>query len=170
MRKTALALAANAALAACAASPGSQSMMISEDTALISIPGRPREAKTELIERALLEAAAITRSRGFPYFTVLEAAETAEAVSRRRPGNTIPNQNMLVRGTFSNSNLSATFLPGATYTTPDEIRRETRITLDLTIRMYRAGGIDPAAVGTCGVIAPQDSGTPIASYWCNPLK
>lgn len=170
MREKGWAFAAGLLLAGCAAATGSQSMMITGDTALITVSSHARETKASLLDRGLREAAAITSSQGYSYFVVLDAAQTLETVRHRRPGETLPNQNNPQRGTFSSSNLSATYLPGATYTTPDEIRRETRLTLDLTIRMYQAGGIDPASDSTCGIVALHDGARSGPGYRCNALK
>jgi hypothetical protein len=171
MRETIGKLLSVVLLAGCAATPGSQSMMITGDTALISVPSRSRESKAELLDRGMREAAAITRAHGFAHFAILDAAETAEVRQRRRPGQTLPNQNEPLRGGgFATTNLSATYLPGATYTTPDQLSLETRVTLDLTIRMYRAGEIDSMASGACDIVASREGARDNAEYICNALK
>lgn len=170
MRETARIVSVVCVLAGCTSTGGGQSMMITEDTALISAPGRARETRAELLGRAMREAAVMTRAQGFRYFVVMDAEPTAEVIKRRRPGTTIPAQNIPVRGSFSGTNLSPSFLAGATYTTPDEVTEETRAGLDLTIRMYRDGGIDPATAGACDIIATRETPKGGPENLCNLLK
>lgn len=133
-------------LAGCVGASLSQSMMITEDTALITIVAKGRETRQTLVDATLGEAATVTRAHGFRYFVVLEIEDTTQIFTRRLPGHTIPNQNTAARG-YSSTNLSTSYLPGATFTTPDQEVKEVRPGLDVTIRMYRDGAIDPAGEG-----------------------
>jgi hypothetical protein len=119
-----------------------QSMMITEDTALITVLGQSDNGRAKLDDKALAEAARVTRQRGFRYFVILDGAEASQSGVKLRPGEPIPFR-------FQNrrTNLTSFFASGATYTTPDEMMRYVRFGLDITIRMYREGDVDPAGRG-----------------------
>jgi hypothetical protein len=133
-------------LAGCAGATPNQSMMITEDTALISTVAKNYETKQVLLDEALMEAAKVTRAHGFRYFVVLGAADASAVVTRNIPGQTFIRQNNTPRA-FGTTNLSGTYLPGATFTTPDQQVKEVRLGVDITIRMYRDGDIDPKRDG-----------------------
>jgi hypothetical protein len=122
-----LLLALGAAASGCA-SP-IQSMMLTDDTALVSAIGYKPEDQGKVIEDSLKEAAKLTAAKGFRYFVILDAADAS------RPGRQIVVQSA-IRQTFPE-----TFPPAGGsigYTRPG---------LDMTIRMYRDGEIDPKTEG-----------------------
>ena len=133
-------------LAGCASASPSQSMMITEDTALISSVANGLETKQVLLDEALTEAAKVTRAHGFRYFVVLGADDASAVVTRVIPGRTFLRQNIAPRA-FGTTNLSGTYLPGATFVTPDQQVKQVRLGVDITIRMYRDGDIDPKREG-----------------------
>jgi hypothetical protein len=120
-----------------------RSMMITEDTALITVVGQSGSDRTKLVDKALPEAARITRKHGFRYFVILDAADASQSGVKLSPGQPIPFM-------FKNNGrtiFTSFYSPGATYVTPDERIQLVRPGLDITIRMYREGDVNPANQG-----------------------
>jgi hypothetical protein len=120
---------------------GTRSRMITEDTALITVRGQSDNDRVALVDKALAEAARVTREHGFRYFVVLDGADASQSGVRPLPGQPIP---LIIN---RRSSLSSFYSPGATYTTPDERVQYVRLGLDVSIRMYRDGDVNPASQG-----------------------
>lgn len=120
--------------------------MITEDTALISVLGQNAGNQAKIVDRALLEAARATRDHGYRYFVILDAADASQKGQKLVEDQTLPAQIATARA-FGQTNLSSQYLPGATYKTPDRRVGYVRLGLDLTIRMYRDGDVNPQTQG-----------------------
>jgi hypothetical protein len=117
--------------------------MLSADTALVYATGNHPSARERVLKAALNEAAELTSARGYRYFVILTADDTTRVVTHQVPGRTYANETSHQRSfgaTFGN----APERPGNTYTAPDTQVQRVRSSLDLIIRMYRAGEIEPA--------------------------
>ena len=143
MRKL-LALAA-LLLAACAAS---KSTMIAENTAAISVVGRSADDRERVIQDALLEAGKITREHGYQYFIIVRAQDASRTSTAFLDDQTVRRSSV--------TNLSK---PGASYVTVTRNLMIRHPGLDLTIRMFHEGEIDPRIQGVWNIdggIGPAD--------------
>jgi hypothetical protein len=140
-----LVLALGAAISACAGSI--QSMMLTDDTALVSAVGDRPEDRGKVIDASLREAARLTVSKGYRYFVVMDAADASKTGQRlEAPRPTQRERNIATPVPFSGQLLTAPvyrnyFKPlgnNVTYVKPG---------LDITIRMYREGEVDPKSQG-----------------------
>ncbi len=120
--------------------------MITEDTALITVLGQNDSDRTRVVDKALAEAARVTRDHGFRYFVILDAADASQKGTRVLPGHTIPFEPPSNKS-YSSTNLSSSYLGRATLTTPDQRVTYVRLGLDVTIRMYHEGDVDPKSQG-----------------------
>ncbi len=136
-------------LTGCASGQNSQSMTITEDTALVSVAGKPGMSRATLFREAVGEAARITRDHGYTYFVIIGAADAAQTVSRNVPGQLLASRTARPRNTFT-----ASFDPVST--TPGHTVQETRPGLDVTIRMYREGEIEATKEGVWPAAAVLD--------------
>jgi len=134
------------ALVACvvlsAACTSANSTMLSADTALVYATGNDPSAREQILRAALYEAAELTTARGYRYFVILTADDTTRLVTLQVPGTSLPNETSHER-TFGSTYGNAPERPGNTYITPDTQLQRVRPGLDLVIRMYRAGEIEP---------------------------
>src|SRR5262249_9631632 len=117
-----------------------RSMMITEDTALITVVRQSAEGRASAVDMAIAEAARITREHGFRYFVILDSADASQTGVRVLPGQPIP---IVPRQTARNTIFTSFNPPGSTYTTPSERMAYIKLRLDLTVRMYRQGEINP---------------------------
>jgi len=141
MRKAIAALACVVLLSGCAST---NSAMLSEDTARISAEGNGPADRDKVIRDLLTEAARLTNANGYRYFVVLTADDLTHTVTNRTPGRQLYSQPPRANeafGTFSSGRAYAT--GGATYQTPDKIEERIKPAMDIMIRMYRAGEIEP---------------------------
>jgi hypothetical protein len=129
-------------LAGCASSE-SESILIRDDTAVISVLSDSAGDRAKFIDQALVEAARMARANGYRYFVILDTADASHTVVKVRRGLPISVQNNPFRGTA----LSSNYIGGATYTLPDRRIPYVRFGVDMTIRMYRDGEVDPANPG-----------------------
>ena len=143
MRRIVLPMISVLLLAGCASS---RSAMITEDTALVTVVGQSATAQTKIVEQALAEAAKITRAHGYRYFVILDSADASQSGVKVLQGQIISRQGVPTRS-FGGTNLSPVYLAGSTFTTPDVRVPYVRLGLDLTIRMYREGDVNPQAPG-----------------------
>ena len=118
------------------------STMLSADTALVYATGNDPSAREQVLTAALNEAAELTTARGYRYFVILTADDTTRVVTLQVPGHSLPNETNHERS-FGATYLNAPERPGNTYTAPDTQLQRVRPGLDLVIRMYRAGEIEP---------------------------
>jgi hypothetical protein len=123
-----------------------RSMMISEDTAFIAVLGQNGNDRAKVIDRALAEAARITREHGFRYFVIVDGADASQIGVRLLTGQPIPFRFEL-KDENHRTNLNTLYSPGATYTTPDERVQYVRLGVDITIRMYHEGEVNPDSQG-----------------------
>jgi len=141
-------------LAGCAAA---QSTMLTDNTALVSAIANSTAPHDKVIEDALTEAARITRAHGYQYFIILKAEDASRSGTITVPGQQFANQTAHVRP-FGATSLSAPNVSGATFTTPGKTVPYVRPGVEVTIRMYRQGEIDPRMDGVWnadGSMPPQ---------------
>jgi hypothetical protein len=138
-------------LAGCTTTQNTQSMAITEDTALISFVGQSGDDRETLIGGAISEAAKATRALGYRYFVILDTADASQVVARYVPTQILSVQNARRRSTNTNPN------PGYyEYITPGRVVKELRPGLDISIRMYREGAIDASREGVWNSAAVID--------------
>jgi hypothetical protein len=148
MAKAELLKAARATLCVCAVAgcASSESMLLTEDTALISAHGRTLDDKAMVIDATLAEAARMTRSHGYRYFVIVSAADASRVermtVPRLRHEDTNHREDLYTAASRSPSAyaLSVVIPPRRklAYVKPG---------LDITIRMYRDGEVNPNTSG-----------------------
>ena len=142
MRRAIASLACVLLLAGCASASGT---MLSADTAIITAEGSSPAYREQVIRDALTEAARLTTAQGYRYFVVLTADDLSRTVTQRLPGRILnstppPRTNDTV-GTFSGRPYGAGVV---SYTLPDRVIERTTPAMDIIIRMYRPGEIEPA--------------------------
>ena len=141
MRKGIVALACVVLLAGCASA---SSTMLSDDTALISAEGNGAGDRDRVVRQVLTEAARLTSANGYRYFVVLTADDLSHSVTLRIPGRVLYNQPPRAGEAFGTYAGRAYATGGQAYQTPDRIEQRVRPAMDIMIRMYRAGEIEPA--------------------------
>ena len=144
MRKPILWIAFAAMLAGCATPQNGT--MLTEDTALVSIVGAAGAKHEALVNQSLADAARLTQAHGYRYFVVLASDASNNTVTRTIPGHAINQPNNTSRP-IGSGNLSSLSFPGASYSTPDREVKEVRPGIDITIRMFKEGGVNPAMDG-----------------------
>jgi hypothetical protein len=127
----------------CVGCTSASGTMLSADTALVYATGNHPSARERVLKAALNEAAELTSARGYRYFVILTADDTTRIVTHQVPGTSFPNETRHER-TLGATYFNAPERPGNTYTAPDTQLQRVRPGLDLVIRMYRAGEIEPA--------------------------
>ncbi|HXJ02395.1 MAG TPA: hypothetical protein VNH44_14325 [Micropepsaceae bacterium] len=144
MRKILILAAAALLLGGCVAP---NSVMLADDSALISAHGSSPADREKIIQDVLAIAAKTTAAHGYRYFIILKAEDASRAGTMflpDRPGTrTAP------------SNLSR---PGANYSQLSRNVSYLRPGLNITIRMFREGEIDPTIKGvwnTDGTMGPS---------------
>lgn len=143
MRASLLSALILALLTACA-SP--ESTLLSDDTALVSVSGHPGTERVALVRQSLLEAARVAHTHGYRYFVVLAADDVSRVVTRTVPGTNIFNASSASRY-YGTSSPSPASRAGNSYVAADASYDETRPGLEITIRMYYEGTIDPTKDG-----------------------
>ena len=122
--------------------------MLDERTAIISGHGSAFNSMAEVQQRTLLTAAKTTQARGFRYFQVVGAANTSSTGTMYIPGQTYTSgtatgtATTLGNTTYGNANYS-----GTSYSTPGTVVPLFKPGVDVTIRMYRDGEINPRTPG-----------------------
>jgi hypothetical protein len=143
MRKFFAVSAALFLLGGCAAT---HSVMLADDSAMISASGRGPQDREQVVQDVLAAAAKTTAAHGYRYFIILKAQDSSRA------GTMIVHDQMGAR--TAPGNLSR---PGANYVQFSRNASYVRPALDITIRMFREGEIDPQIVGvwnTDGTMGP----------------
>lgn len=148
MRKLVLLAACGIFLNGCA-SGSRTTMMITDDTALITVLAQGEGDREQIFNEAVAEAALATRSRGYRYFVIVDTADASQSGVKVRRGRPVQIQEVpgIAKG---GSALSSNYIAGtggSNYTTPDQRIPYVRLGLDITIRMYRESDIDPATPG-----------------------
>ena len=141
MRKVVAALACVVLLTGCASA---SSTMLSDDTALISAEGNGASDRDKVVRDVLAEAARLTSANGYRYFVVLTADDLSHSVTVRIPGRILHNQPLRTGEAFGAYTGRAYATGGQAYQTPDRIEERVRPAMDIMIRMYRVGEIEPA--------------------------
>ena len=150
MRNAMAAVACVFLLSACASASGT---MLSEDTAIISAEGNGPSDRDRVIQDVLAEAARLTSANGYRYFVVLTADDLTHTVTMRVPGRLLYNQPPRSNESFGTYTGRAYATGGSTYMTPDRKVERIKPAMDIIIRMYRAGEIEPAADGVFDAVA-----------------
>ncbi len=151
MRNAMTALACVFLLGGCASA---SSAMLSADTARISAEGNGAGARDKVIHDLLAEAARLTNANGYRYFVVLTADDLTHTVKVRTPGRVLHNQSQRVNETFGTFGGRAFATGGTSYTLPDRVEEHIRPAMDIIIRMYRPGEIEPRMAGVWDATAP----------------
>ena len=144
MRRAIAALACVLLLFGCASA---DSAMLSEDTARISAQGSGPGDRDRVVRDVLAEAARVTSANGYRYFVVLTADDLTQTVTVRIPGRLLYNQSPRANEPFGTYSGRAYATGGATYMTPERKEERVRPAMDIIIRMYRAGEIEPQMEG-----------------------
>jgi hypothetical protein len=134
-------------LAGCVTPNAADGTMLSADTALISSAGTNLDKRADIVDRALKEAANITTAHGYQYFTILTADNTSTMMTVAIPGQKIQVINQQNNRGFGATNFGGGVYPSGIYTTPDRMVTRIKPSLDIIIKMYRQGQIDPNVAG-----------------------
>lgn len=140
MRNAIVSLACVFLLGGCASASGT---MLSEDTAIISAEGSGPDARDQVIRDVLAEAARLTTANGYRYFVVLTADDLTHTVTVRYPGRLLHNQPPRANTSFGTFGGGA-YQSGSSYMLPDRVEERIRPAMDIIIRMYRPGEIEPS--------------------------
>jgi hypothetical protein len=122
------------------------STMLADDSARISAFGRSPQDREKVIQEVLAEAGRATLQQGYRYFIILKAQDVSRMGTMTVHDQTGPRT--------APSNLSR---PGANYVMFSRNVTYLRPGLDITIRMFREGEIDPEIKGvwnTEGTMGP----------------
>lgn len=126
----------------CASASGT---MLSENVAIISAEGNAHRDGETIVQNALAEAARLTRAYGYRYFVILTADNLTHTTTLRVPGRTYHDQfTSRWTGALPNAGAISGGLLTETYTTPDRTEERIWPTLEIMIRMYREGEIEPS--------------------------
>jgi hypothetical protein len=107
---------------------------------LISASGSGPEDRERVIQEVLAEAAKTTAAHGYRYFIILKAQDASRVGTMTVHDQTGPRT--------APSNLSR---PGANYVQFSRNVSYVRPALDITIRMFREGEIDPGIMGVWNI-------------------
>ena len=141
MRNAIVSLACVFLLGGCASASGT---MLSADTAIISAEGSGPDARDQIIRDVLAEAARLTTANGYRYFVVLTADDLTHTVTVRYPGRLLHNQSPRTSDSFGTFSGRAYATGGSSYMLPDRVEERIRPAMDIIIRMYRPGEIEPS--------------------------
>lgn len=128
-------------LLGCASATGT---MLSENTAIVSAEASSPAYRDKVIHDVLEEAARLTTANGYRYFVVLTADDLTHTVKVRYPGRVLHNQPARTMEAFGAFAGRAYATGGSSYTLPDRIEERVRPAMDIIIRMYKPGEIEPA--------------------------
>jgi hypothetical protein len=144
MRKRIFLLLCDILLGGCASDI--QSRMITADTALITAIGRNPTDQAKVVDASLTEAAKVTRDHGYRYFVIVSAADASSIGRTIVPSRAVQEQT-LRDGAYGTSTLLPASDAYGIQTKPGESERYYKPGLDITIRMYREGEINPKSQG-----------------------
>jgi hypothetical protein len=150
MRRILSLIATASLLAGCALAQGT---LLSDNTARITSRANSVENLDRMIAGAVAEAARLTRAQGYRYFVILEAVDdskTANVSVNQQITRTTTNTSVR----FGNLSLGAIGRTGSTFVTPGSRVQVLRPGLNITIRMYREGEIDPHGQGVWNADGP----------------
>jgi hypothetical protein len=87
-------------------------MMVSNDEAVVSVQSYNSLASPQSVEDKIIrDAAKLTVSRGFRYFTILNVQDTSRAISITTPGQATTNGSVAVIGNTAYYDGSTTYTP-----------------------------------------------------------
>jgi hypothetical protein len=132
-------------LAACGST--ARSTMITADTALVTVVGARDGGGAALVQATLREAARMTRAQGYRYFVVLDTADASIKGHKIDPPARVYGEGVSGLAYLSRANPRTRANEGGMQTPVGESVLYIRPGLDMSIRMYRAGAIDPAMDG-----------------------
>lgn len=118
----------------------SKTAMLDEHTAIISSRGNAFASSADAIQKSLGEAAKTTLSRGYRYFAIAGSQDQTQRGNVVIPGQTTASGSMTFMG-------NTAMYSGSSYTTPAQSIGFVKPGVDLIIRMYRPGEIDPRTPG-----------------------
>lgn len=114
--------------------------MLADDSALISVFGSGPDDREKVVQNALAQAARATAAQGYRYFIILKAQDVS------RMGTMIVHDQTGPRSGPNNIGK-----PGTNYVTFSRNVTYLRPGLDITIRMFREGEIDPLIMGVWNI-------------------
>lgn len=156
-----LALALSATVSGCVAPI--QSMMLTEDTALVSAVGKGPQDQSKVIEASLHEAARLTASKGYRYFVIVDSADASTTGERRAAPTPTQRERITATGTPVAGQLLSAPVYRDYFKFPSNNVKYVKPGIDIAIRMYREGEIDPKSQGvwsTAELLNPSASASP----------
>jgi hypothetical protein len=154
MRKAAASLLCAIVVAGCASAT---STMLSADTAIVSASGNGPSDRDRVVLDALTEAARVTSAHGYRYFVVLTADDATIMKTIVVPGRVLYNQPPRSTDSFGTYTGRPYATGGSTYMTADRKQERIRPGMDMIIRMYRTGEIEPSMEGVWDATASLSS-------------
>jgi len=142
--RNAIASLACVVLLGCASASGT---MLSENTAIISAEGSGPADRDRVVHDVLAEAGRLTAASGYRYFVVLTADDLTHTVTVRLPGRVLHNQPSRTNEGYGTYSGRAYATGGSSYALPDRVEERIRPAMDIIIRMYRPGEIEPQMEG-----------------------
>ena len=130
------------------------STMLSADTAIISASGNGPSDRDKVVRDALEEAARVTSANGYRYFVVLTADDLTSTMTVVIPGRTFYNLPPRANESFGAYTGRPYATGGSNYTTPERKQERIRPAMDIIIRMYRQGDIEPQTEGVFDAVTP----------------
>jgi hypothetical protein len=157
MRRVIAALACTVLVAGCASA--TTGTMVSEDTAWISVEGKGPSDRDRVVRDALAEAARLATANGYRYFIVVTADDLTRTTMIKVPGRVLYNQPPRANEPFGTYGGRAYTTGGSTYALPDRTVELVTPAIDIMVRMYRAGDIDPQMEGVFDATADSYDGS-----------
>jgi hypothetical protein len=138
-------------------------MMVTEDTALVSVVGKGPQDQNKVIDDSLHEAARLTASKGYRYFVIMNAADASRTGER----SSAPTPTQRDRSATAATPVAGQLLSAPVYRDyfkfPNRNVKYVKPGIDIAIRMYREGEIDPKSQGvwsTAELLNPSASASP----------
>ncbi len=140
-----LAFALGATVSGCVAPI--QSMMVTEDTALVSVVGKGPQDQNKVIDASLHEAARLTASKGYRYFVIMDAVDASKTGERRAAPTPTQKDRTATAGTPVAGQLLFAPVYRDYFKFPSNNVKYLKPGIDIAIRMYHEGEIDPKSQG-----------------------
>ena len=153
MRKVLALATAAMLLTGCALAQGS---MLTDNTARITSRANSPANRDRVIHDALAEAARLTRAQGYRYFIILDATDESRIADVDVLSQIVRTRgNAAIPASSTSSSLGRVLNnPGTNVLTSASRVEILRPGLNITIRMYREGEIDPGAQGVWNAEGP----------------
>jgi hypothetical protein len=128
-------------------------MMLTDSTAVISALGSASSDRGRVFDSALEEAGRLTRTHGYQYFRLLKIENRSVTTTKYMVGETIPfaPNGHMTRSPVPTPTLSPANMAGGTLTGAGRSMTSVRPGLEITVKMYRMGEIDPNQEGVWNV-------------------